>query len=223
MADGPPTKPARNVAYFFDEELCNYNYGGGNPMRPHRHRLTTNLVKGYGLDEKLHVIRPAARTREEIMHFHADGEPVGGRDGRGWHAAALAAGACCRLQGGGSGGQCRGLAQAALCALQGSCYRGWSAQGAGGSAAVTLLWRRQPVRSHALPFLFSPPASAALLLPACRLRGLPDQCDPGEPGGIHDAGGQHCWGGAVLTAVPARGLAAAGCVVLLGSACSLRA
>lgn len=44
--DRPPTKPPRNVAYFFDEELCNYNYGGGNPMRPHRHRLTTNLVRG---------------------------------------------------------------------------------------------------------------------------------------------------------------------------------
>lgn len=64
----------RNVAYFFDEELCNYNYGGGNPMRPHRHRLTSNLVRGYGLEEKLQIIRPRARTRDEIMHFHADGE-----------------------------------------------------------------------------------------------------------------------------------------------------
>ncbi|KAL4418842.1 hypothetical protein ABPG77_004439 [Micractinium sp. CCAP 211/92] len=70
--DRPPTKPPRNVAYFFDEELCNYNYGGGNPMRPHRHRLTTNLVKGYQLDEKMRILRPQARTREEIMHFHAD-------------------------------------------------------------------------------------------------------------------------------------------------------
>ena len=116
MADGPPTKPARNVAYFFDEELCNYNYGGGNPMRPHRHRLTTNLVKGYGLDEKLHVFRPAARTREEIMHFHADGEPVGGRDGRGgmplrWRQAHAAA---CR--GSGCRRQFRGLGYHVLCA-----------------------------------------------------------------------------------------------------------
>ncbi|KAI7835938.1 hypothetical protein COHA_010172 [Chlorella ohadii] len=72
MADAPPVKPPRNVAYFFDEEQCNYNYGGGNPMRPHRHRLTTNLVKGYELDKKMRVLRPEARTREEIMHFHAD-------------------------------------------------------------------------------------------------------------------------------------------------------
>lgn len=80
MSDGPVTKPQRNVAYFFDEELCNYNYGGGNPMRPHRHRLTTNLVKGYQLDEKMRLIRPRARSREEIMYFHADGER-GGRGG----------------------------------------------------------------------------------------------------------------------------------------------
>ena len=83
MAGDPPVKLPRNVGYFFDEELCNYNYGGGNPMRPHRHRLTTNLVRGYGMDDKLHVIRPAARTREEIMQFHADGERRGGGSSRG--------------------------------------------------------------------------------------------------------------------------------------------
>ena len=80
-------KPPRNVAYFFDEELCNYNYGGGNPMRPHRHRLTTNLVKGYQLDEKMRIIRPEARTRDEIMHFHADG--ARGEGAGGWRGAAM--------------------------------------------------------------------------------------------------------------------------------------
>ncbi len=91
MADAPPVKPPRNVAYFFDEEQCNYNYGGGNPMRPHRHRLTTNLVKGYELDKKMRVLRPEARTREEIMHFHADGALLGA--GAGGAAAAAAAAA----------------------------------------------------------------------------------------------------------------------------------
>ena len=64
----------KSVAYFYDEELANYNYGGGNPMRPHRVRLTTNLVSGYGLTNKMQLLRPVARTREEIMLFHADGE-----------------------------------------------------------------------------------------------------------------------------------------------------
>lgn len=53
--------------------MTNYNYGGGNPMRPHRVRLTTNLVNGYGLLDKMRVMRPMPRTREEVMLFHADG------------------------------------------------------------------------------------------------------------------------------------------------------
>jgi histone deacetylase 1/2 len=61
------------VAYFYDEELCNYNYGGGNPMRPHRVRLTHNLVHNYNLDKKLWVRRPEPRTEEQISMFHADG------------------------------------------------------------------------------------------------------------------------------------------------------
>jgi hypothetical protein len=90
-SDGPVKKLQRNVAYFFDEEQCNYNYGGGNPMRPHRHRLTTNLVQGYGLHDRMHVLRPRPRTRDEIMHFHADG----GWGLGGWRGRKRRAGACC--------------------------------------------------------------------------------------------------------------------------------
>lgn len=43
-------------------------------MRPHRVRLTTNLVNGYGLTDKMRLLRPAPRTREQIMEFHADGK-----------------------------------------------------------------------------------------------------------------------------------------------------
>lgn len=57
-------------------QMTNYNYGGGNPMRPHRVRLTTNLVDGYGLTEKMRILRPMPRTREDIMLFHADGKAV---------------------------------------------------------------------------------------------------------------------------------------------------
>lgn len=53
-------------------QMTNYNYGGGNPMRPHRVRLTTNLVNGYGLTEKMRLMRPKPRSREDIMLFHAD-------------------------------------------------------------------------------------------------------------------------------------------------------
>ena len=58
--------------------MTKYNYGGGNPMRPHRVRLTTNLVSGYGLTDSMRLLRPQARSREDIMEFHADGEPARG-------------------------------------------------------------------------------------------------------------------------------------------------
>lgn len=42
-------------------------------MRPHRVRMTTTLVKGYGLDDKMQLIRPRMRTFEQLNEFHADG------------------------------------------------------------------------------------------------------------------------------------------------------
>eukprot|EP00887_Chlorella_sp_A99_P004939 scaffold4.g4939.t1 len=62
----------RRVSYYYDEEVVNHNYGGGNPMRPHRARLTMELVKGYGLTNRMEVMRMVPRSREEIMLFHAD-------------------------------------------------------------------------------------------------------------------------------------------------------
>lgn len=59
--------------------MTNYNYGGGNPMRPHRVRLTTGLVDGYGLTDKMQIMRPRSRSKEEIMLFHADGEQAAPR------------------------------------------------------------------------------------------------------------------------------------------------
>lgn len=61
------------VAYFYDEELGNYSYGDANPMRPHRLRLTHNLVEHYGLTHKLFVHRPKARDVTDMTEFHADG------------------------------------------------------------------------------------------------------------------------------------------------------
>ncbi|KAK9810961.1 hypothetical protein WJX73_001010 [Symbiochloris irregularis] len=62
----------KKVAYYYDEELGNVNYGGGNPMRPHRVRLTHNLVDNYGLNSKLRVQRPRYCTDRELEEFHAD-------------------------------------------------------------------------------------------------------------------------------------------------------
>lgn len=61
------------MAYYYDEEIGNYSYGGGNPMRPHRVRLTHMLVGDYGLHGKLQVHRPQLRTAREMTMFHSDG------------------------------------------------------------------------------------------------------------------------------------------------------
>ena len=37
----------RRVAYYYDADIGNYHYGQGHPMKPHRVRMTHNLVKIY--------------------------------------------------------------------------------------------------------------------------------------------------------------------------------
>ena len=39
-------------------EVGNYHYGQGHPMKPHRVRMTHNLVVNYGLYRKMDVFRP---------------------------------------------------------------------------------------------------------------------------------------------------------------------
>ncbi len=43
-------------------------------MRPHRARLTKQLIDGYGLHNKMQVKRMPVQTKEDILLFHADGE-----------------------------------------------------------------------------------------------------------------------------------------------------
>lgn len=47
--------------------------GGGNPMRPHRARLTKTLIDGYGLNNKMQIMRMPQQQKEDILLFHADG------------------------------------------------------------------------------------------------------------------------------------------------------
>ena len=68
------TVKGKTVAYLYDEELGNYSYGGGNPMRPHRVRLTHSLVENYGLGSRMIQHRPTWQTQDDISQFHADGE-----------------------------------------------------------------------------------------------------------------------------------------------------
>lgn len=46
------------VAYFYDQDIGNYYYGSGHPMKPHRIRLTHALVSHYGIANDLDVLWP---------------------------------------------------------------------------------------------------------------------------------------------------------------------
>ncbi|GAX76784.1 hypothetical protein CEUSTIGMA_g4230.t1 [Chlamydomonas eustigma] len=62
----------KTISYFYDEEIGNFCYGGGNPMRPHRARLVYSLVNSYGLGKQMLVYRPEPRTFDQLTEFHAD-------------------------------------------------------------------------------------------------------------------------------------------------------
>ena len=60
----------RRVAYFYDEEIGNFYYGQGHPMKPHRVRLTHQLILNYQLHRSLDVYRPHHASEEELLRFH---------------------------------------------------------------------------------------------------------------------------------------------------------
>ena len=62
----------RRVAYFYDPEIGNYHYGQGHPMKPHRVRMTHNLVVNYGLYRKMDVFRPKLVSAAQLSRFHSD-------------------------------------------------------------------------------------------------------------------------------------------------------
>jgi histone deacetylase 1/2 len=46
------------VAYFYDENIGNFYYGQGHPMKPHRVRMTHQLILGYKLYRQMDVYVP---------------------------------------------------------------------------------------------------------------------------------------------------------------------
>mmetsp|Transcript_21211 Transcript_21211/g.66612 ORF Transcript_21211/g.66612 Transcript_21211/m.66612 type:complete len:439 (-) Transcript_21211:329-1645(-) len=63
---------ARRVAYFYDAEIGNFHYGQGHPMKPHRVRMTHNLVVNYGLYRQMEVFRPKPINPALMTRFHSD-------------------------------------------------------------------------------------------------------------------------------------------------------
>jgi len=62
----------KKVCYYYDSDVGNYYYGQGHPMKPHRIRMTHNLLLNYGLYRKMEIYRPHKATQEEMTKFHSD-------------------------------------------------------------------------------------------------------------------------------------------------------
>jgi histone deacetylase 1/2 len=48
------TQP-KKVAYFYDNDVGNYAYTAGHPMKPHRIRVAHSLVMNYGAYQKMEI------------------------------------------------------------------------------------------------------------------------------------------------------------------------
>ncbi|CAG8570877.1 3337_t:CDS:10 [Dentiscutata erythropus] len=66
------TKTNRRVSYFYDEDVGNYTYGQGHPMKPHRMRMVHDLVVNYNLFKKMEVLTPKRATFRQMTRFHTD-------------------------------------------------------------------------------------------------------------------------------------------------------
>uniref|UniRef100_A0A8D0HKG3 Histone deacetylase 1 n=1 Tax=Sphenodon punctatus TaxID=8508 RepID=A0A8D0HKG3_SPHPU len=53
-------------------DVGNYYYGQGHPMKPHRIRMTHNLLLNYGLYRKMEIYRPHKASAEEMTKYHSD-------------------------------------------------------------------------------------------------------------------------------------------------------
>jgi histone deacetylase 1/2 len=62
----------RRVAYFYDNEVGNYYYGQGHPMKPHRIRMAHSLLVHYGVHQRMEVLRPYPARDRDLCRFHAD-------------------------------------------------------------------------------------------------------------------------------------------------------
>lgn len=62
----------KRVVYFYDEDVGNFFYAPGHPMKPHRIRMAHNLVIAYDLYNKMRVLRPKRASAEEMMRFHTE-------------------------------------------------------------------------------------------------------------------------------------------------------
>lgn len=62
------------VTYYYDDDVGNYQYNQGHPMKPFRIRMTDEMIKAYGLDKHMkHIdIDSDFIEKVDLSVFHSD-------------------------------------------------------------------------------------------------------------------------------------------------------
>ncbi|KXN70957.1 YNL330Cp-like protein [Conidiobolus coronatus NRRL 28638] len=60
------------VAYCYDENIGNYHYGPGHPMKPLRVKMCHNLVMNYDLFKHLNIIEHKPASKERLTQYHSE-------------------------------------------------------------------------------------------------------------------------------------------------------
>ncbi|KEP60775.1 UNVERIFIED_CONTAM: histone deacetylase HDAC2 [Hammondia hammondi] len=62
----------KSVLYFYDENIGNFHYGPSHPMKPHRVRMTHDLIQCYDLLRCMDMMKPLKPAVEDLTRFHAN-------------------------------------------------------------------------------------------------------------------------------------------------------
>lgn len=66
----------RRVSYFYQGDVGLYYYGPGHPMKPHRLRMTHQLLLAYGLYRRMDVYKPrlgnGTASDQQLARFHSE-------------------------------------------------------------------------------------------------------------------------------------------------------
>jgi len=62
------------VLYYYDEDVGNYMYGNGHPMKPHRVRMANSLLESYGVLDRLDArnYNHPCKVEDALVDFHTE-------------------------------------------------------------------------------------------------------------------------------------------------------
>ncbi|KAM0945846.1 putative histone deacetylase [Dioscorea sansibarensis] len=62
----------RRVSYFYEPTIGDYYYKQGHPMKPHRIRMTHNLIVHYRLHRLMEICQPFPASAADMCRFHSE-------------------------------------------------------------------------------------------------------------------------------------------------------